>query len=304
MGGRASLTGRTGRALGTDRPLTVAAVVIAAATALASTAHAAVPATVKVQSLDVSAGEPISLPGYWFAAAAPVPAAAVVLLHGCAGAYDRHGELGERMIGYAARLNALGIHALVVDSLTPRGEHEICTQRGSQRRVHPAQRRLDAWGALAWLAAQPGVDRERLGLIGWSNGGSTTLAATDARDAAWAQQPVHPAFAVAFYPNCSGALAAGWQVAIPLLMLIGSADDWTPAQPCRRLAGGQPQVTLVEYEGAYHGFDGSGSVRVRHDVAGGTRPGQGVHVGGDPAARAAALQRLDEFLRQVDATGR
>lgn len=280
-----------------------AAVGVALALLIASAAVAA-PDRVSVPSLDAPTSEPIVLPGYWFPAATSGTAAAVVLLHGCAGAYDRHGELGERMTGYAARLNALGIHALVVDSLTPRGEREICTQRGSQRRVHPAQRRLDAWGALAWLAAQPGVDRERLGLIGWSNGGSTVLAATDARDAAWADAPVRPAFAVAFYPGCSPALAAGWKAATPLLMLIGSADDWTPAQPCRRLAGDQPQVTLVEYEGAYHGFDGSGPVRVRRDVAGGTRPGQGVHVGGDPAARSDALQRLDDFLRQAGATGR
>lgn len=282
----------------------VATAVGVALALLIGSATVAAPSRVSVPSLDAAAGEPIVLPGYWFPAAVSGTAAAVVLLHGCGGAYDRHGELGERMTGYAARLNALGIHALVVDSLTPRGEREICTQRGSQRRVHPAQRRLDAWGALAWLAAQPDVDRERLGVIGWSHGGSTTLAATNARDAAWADAPVHPAFAVAFYPNCSTALAAGSQAAIPLLMLIGGADDWTPAQPCRRWADGQPQVTLVEYEGAYHGFDGSGPVRVRHDVAGGMRPGQGVHVGGDPAARSDALQRLDDFLRQAGATGR
>ena len=75
--------------------------------------------------------------------------------------------------------NGLGLHVLVVDSLTPRYEKELCTQRIGKRRVTQANRRLDALGAIAYLAERRDVDAKRIGLIGWSNGGSTVLAATN-----------------------------------------------------------------------------------------------------------------------------
>jgi dienelactone hydrolase len=58
-------------------------------------------------------------------------------------------------------------------------------------------------------------------------------------------------------------------------------------------------VAFESYAGAFHGFDGTGPVRLRRDVPNGTRPGQGVHVGGDAAARAAAGVRLDTFVRDT-----
>jgi dienelactone hydrolase len=84
-------------------------------------------------------------------------------------------------------------------------------------------------------------------------------------------------------------------------MLVGSADDWTPAAPCRTLASARPAITFFEFDGAHHGFDGTQPVRLRTDVPGGAHPGQGVHVGGDAAARDAALRRLDDFLRAAAA---
>ena len=50
-----------------------------------------------------------------------------------------------------------------------------------------------------------------------------------------------------------------WHTSTPLLILIGAADDWTPAAPCERLAAaadkaGEP-VTYQAYPRAYHDFD-------------------------------------------------
>lgn len=246
-----------------------------------------------------SADRGVVLPGLWFAPAGVGPAPAVVLLHGCSGAFDRQGRLGERFRETAAQLNAMGAGALVVDSLTPRGERQICTQRLGTRAVTQAQRRRDALGALQWLAAQPGVDAKRLGLIGWSNGGSTVLAATNRRQREVAATKVLPAFAAAFYPGCQADLARGYQPAAPLLLLLGADDDWTPPGPCQALAAeAGATVQAQTFDGAVHGFDGTGPVRLRTDVPNGVHPGQGVHVGGHPAAREAALRRLQEFMRQ------
>jgi dienelactone hydrolase len=271
---------------------------------LALQAAQAAPLDVLVPSLDAPGGTALRLPGHWFAADKLGLAPALVLMHGCGGAYDRGGQLAARYTDLAARLNALGVHALVTDSFGPRGEKQICTQRNGQRRITQEQRRRDALGALTWLAAQPGVDPARTGLLGWSNGGSTVLAALNQRHLEVAAAAVRPSLAVAFYPGCESELQRGFEPTAPLLMLLGELDDWTPAGPCKDLAAAArgaapvPLVQLEAYPNAYHGFDGTAPVRLRLDVPNGARPGRGVHVGAEPAARAAAGERLTRFLRE------
>ncbi len=279
----------------------------AAGLALAGAARAVEPIAVTVPSLDAPGGRTVALGGLWFAApgqgegAAKAPA--IVMLHGCDGLYDRRGRLAARYTELAGRLNALGIHALATDSLRPRGEQELCTQRIGQRRVTQVQRRRDAQGALQWLAAQPGVDVTRIGLLGWSNGGSTVLAAINQRHREVAAAAVRPSLAVAFYPGCEAELARGFEASVPLLLLLGDADDWTPAEPCKQLAATEPahgpRPQWQAFEGAYHGFDGAAPVRLRTDVPNGVRPGRGVHVGADPAAREAAARHLQTFLQDT-----
>lgn len=268
---------------------------------------AAVPQAVRFASVERQPRGALPVPGFWFRArTATAPAPAMVLLHGCGGLYDERGRLGARYLAVAGWLNARGVHVLLADSLTPRGETELCTQRYTERKVTMLERRRDAQGALQWLAAQPGVDAARLGLLGWSHGGSTVLAATNLRiDEVSAAAP-RPSLAVAFYPSCEAELRRGYDPSAALLMLLGEADDWTPAAPCKALAAasaasagaGVPPPRFETYAGAHHGFDGAGPVRRRTDVPGGVQPGAGVHVGGDPAARAAAQAALDAFLRE------
>lgn len=280
---------------------------VAALSWLPAAAEAAPPLDTLVPSLETLApGSPLRLPAAWFAAPVAGPAPALLLLHGCGGAYDGRGRLGARYAELAAQLNAMGVHALVVDSFTPRGERQLCTQRYAARRITQAERRRDALGALAWLAAQPQVDALRVGLLGWSHGGSAVLAATNLRDAevrAAAGRGVRPSLAVAFYPGCAADGQRGYTPSAPLLMLLGEADDWTPVAPCKALASAvdaavAPVPQFEAYAGAYHGFDGTGPVRLRTDVPNGVQPGRGVHVGGDPQAREAARVRLETFLRQ------
>ncbi|MBI5716847.1 MAG: dienelactone hydrolase family protein [Burkholderiales bacterium] len=286
------------------------AVALLSTVGLATPAAAAAPVVLSVPSLDASpGGAPVSLPATWFAAEPPAgakPAPALLLLHGCGGLFERpraERQLGPRYTELAAALNALGIHVLVTDSLTPRGERELCTQRTGERKVTQLQRRRDALGALAWLARQPGVDAARLGLLGWSNGGSTVLAATNLVHPEVRRAAVRPSLAVAFYPGCEAELRRGYRPSAPLLMLLGEADDWTPAAPCKvlaaRAAASVPAPQWEAYEGAHHGFDGTAPLRLRRDVPNGANPGQGVHVGAHPEARAAARARLERFLRET-----
>ena len=275
--------------------------------ALAAAAGAGAQEHVSFPSLDGAGNAPVVLTGLWFAVATatanaaatgPAPAPAVALFHGCSGAFDRRGQLVRRMSDYAALFNRAGYSVLVVDSLTPRYEVELCTQRTGSRRVTQSNRRLDALGAVAYLAERPDVDAKRIGLVGWSNGGSTVLSATNLRHRDVAAAQTQPAFAVAFYPGCEVDLKRGYEAAAPLLMLVGQADDWTAAAPCRALAreAGGTRPEIEGYAGAYHGFDSDQPVRLRKDVPNGVNPGQGVHVGGNGAAWRASQARLLEFI--------
>ncbi len=254
---------------------------------------------VSFPSLDGAGNAPLVLTGVWFPVAAS-PAPAVALFHGCGGAFDRRGELSRRMREYAPLFNRAGYHVLIVDSLTPRYETELCTQRVGKRRVTQSNPRLDALGAVAYLAERADVDAKKIGLVGWSNGGSTMLAATNMRHRDVATAQVQPAFAVAFYPGCEADLKRGYEATAPLLMLVGQSDDWTSAGPCRVLAreASGPKPEIEGYAGAYHGFDSDAPVRLRKDVPNGVNPGQGVHVGGNGAAWRASQQRLLKFLSE------
>ena len=136
---------------------------------------------------------------------------------------------------------------LLPDSFGSRGLMSQCGIPPAQRVANATGlRRADAVAALQWLAAQPGTPPGGLVLMGWSDGATTVLTTGGS--------PELPdglvRGLVAFYPGCRPALnAAGWRPAAPLLILIGEADDWTQAAPCRELATKLPAIKLVTYPG-------------------------------------------------------
>ncbi|MGM9485367.1 dienelactone hydrolase family protein [Roseateles sp. NT4] len=232
------------------------------------------------------------------------PHPAVVALHGCGGLYKRDGHtLEARYPNYVERLHALGYHVLLPDSFGSRGLASVCTQRYGTRSVDIADRRADVLESLAWLRAQPRVDAGHIALMGWSNGATTALSTMNAH-----QQPPAPPLAavVLFYPGCGREQAAD-PAAKAVLMQLGGADDWTPPEPCERLArrwqAAGHDVVLDVYAGAYHGFDSDSAVRFRSDVPNG-RNAAGVHLGGNSEAYGASRARLAEFLtRHLGAAG-
>ena len=273
---------------------------------------------VSFDSLDAgAAGAPLRITGLLYRPDGPAPAGgfpAVIALHGCGGMFSdapgRESVLSLRNAMWKDLLLADGYAVLFPDSFNPRGLRAVCTIRLSERTIVPATRRLDALGALAWLGAQPGIDRTRIALMGFSHGGSTTLATINARDpavAAFRAATGAPPFfraAVAFYPGCRISLNAGerWQPAVGTRIYIGELDDWTPAARCAALgeaqkARGAPlDVTL--YPDSYHGFDGPPRrLTVLTDVPSGVNPGRGVTLASNQAAGADAKARTRAFLR-------
>ena len=244
---------------------------------------------------------PAPLHGRLFMPVGGKPRAAVVMLHGCGGAYASSGRLSSRHQMWGEYLSALGYAALMVDSFTSRGLREICTIRNAERTIREAHRVGDAYAAQTFLSARLGVEPARIGVLGWSHGGGTVLDAMARKPAAAAPFKA----AVAFYPGCRAraARADSFHLDAPTLILIGEADDWTPAPPCKALAQtlagrGEP-VSIVTYPDTYHGFDSPATkARVRTEVPNGANPGQGVTVAPNDEAREDAKVRVKAFFAQ------
>lgn len=214
------------------------------------------------------------------------PFPAVVALHGCDGLWARSGKLSARHADWGDRLQAAGFVVLFPDSFRSRGFESVCTTL--DRGITPAGRARDAFGAADWLASQSFVARNRIGLLGWSNGGSTALHA--ARSGTRPSSTDFRAI-VSFYPGCSVILKNGWSARVPVTILHGADDDWTPAAPCEMLAksGG---ARFVSYPGAHHGFDHPNSPIRTRKAAYSVRGDGLVTIGTHGPSRADAIPRV------------
>jgi dienelactone hydrolase len=229
---------------------------------------------------------------------------ALVFLHGCGGLIH-DGDLDERETSWAGELNRLGYAVLMVDSHWPRGIGSTC----SLRVTNPDEwmklmlkREDDAYGALQFLAAQPFVESNRIGVIGWSLGGGVVLLATRSGERARLNGTGSASFraAVAFYPAlCNDdEQPPGWSNEIPLLLLQGASDTWTRAAPCKRFVENAvargARIDMQLYPGAYHAFDATNIPLQLLPIQ--TRPGTLPYLGSDPAARGDAFERVPAFL--------
>jgi len=252
--------------------------------------------------------------------AGPFPA--VVIMHDCSG-------LGARSSGAPGRwgkeLLALGYVVLIPDSFTTRGHPRgVCTDPSPTRNeVSPNRRAHDAYAALAYLRTLSFVNGSRVGLMGGSHGGSTTLASMAApeqdNEPLAREKRAGFAAAVALYPGC-GARFGTWRAlrqsgptgpitgyagvykpTAPLLILIGEKDDWTPAEPCRKLTetarqAGYP-IAIKIYPDAHHSFDSNNPVRFDTARVNVNSPsGRGATTGGNPKAWEDSIREVKTFF--------
>jgi len=253
---------------------------------------------------DSGAGQtPTMLDGYLFRPGGEGRHPAIVFLHGCGGLVSRtSGQVNARELAWAAQFTASGYVVLMVDSLRPRDHGEMCSVHGFDRALY-LKRPRDAYGALAYLQAQDFVRPDRIGAIGWSQGGGVILYSIGVPSLGRPAGLAQPDFraAVAFYPgSCSDQRQpAGWTTSVPLLVLIGAEDVWTPLAPCQSFIGAAvargAQVQIQVYPGAYHDFDWPDLPR-RERPEYTTSAGVVPITATDPAGRADALQRVPAFL--------
>ena len=175
---------------------------------------------------------------------------AVVVLHGSAG-LDSRGNF------YVQALNDAGIATLEIDMWAARD-----LTGGGNRPALPTLTVPDAFSALKYLAEHPAIDKDRIGILGFSWGGVVTmLAATNFYTNLYGEGYTFKAH-IAHYPVC-WAYNVGIPGMIfddltgsPVLIQIGDQDDYDDGPgPCEALAAPFANVAVNVYNNAYHAWD-------------------------------------------------
>ena len=211
--------------------------------------------------------------GYLFKPAnAPGRLPAVVMMHGRGGAYSSLAKgkyeastLSSRHKAWGELLARNGYAALMVDDFGavgfPRG-FAAGTYKDRPDAVDEVEfRPLHAYGALRFLQSRADVIPNRIALLGWSNGASTTLAAM-ADDKPGDMRKIGFVAGVALYPGCGLKKRFekdGYKPYHPVRVFMGTADEEVSPKLCqtfveRSKAKGN-DIDLRMFEGATHSYD-------------------------------------------------
>lgn len=206
------------------------------------------------------------------------PFPAMILLHGCGGPVVTASD-------WVQRLNGWGYAVIAPSSFLPRGVYGGVCEPSQQSMVTPRDRAGDVISTALWLRTRPEIDGARIGVIGFSHGGTT---------AAWVTQrqyeqeyPRLLRASIDYYGACRKPATKG---TVPLLALAGEDDTWVPARICRTFGSSLRPDQVFElhtYPGAAHGFDGG--VVIQHSV-------QGHRVGYNFTAAEDSVVRVKAFL--------
>ena len=255
-------------------------------------------AQTRVQFANATPGTPVTIDATLVRPSGDGPFPAVVQLHGCGG-------LEPQSYRWARWLADRGYVSLVVDSFGPRRVKGDCRTGPDEP---PITARLDdAIGALRFLQSQPFIRGDRVAAIGWSQGGVYALSVVNGPSLDRARQrgvdlpAVGFAAGIGVYPG--GCKSLTEQLVIrPALVLIGGADDWTPAVNCERMVEAMKSrgadISIAVYPGAYHYFDVEGQPHeVLAEVENELKPGgHGATVSYQAAAADGAHRQVEAFL--------
>ena len=170
-----------------------------------------------------------------------------------------HGSLNWRGHHYEHITNWLesGFCVFRIHSFDARNVYSVVEDQMS---VTYAMMLADCYQALRMLSTHPRIDSERIGLAGWSLGGSVALYG------AWepiAEKlcPDGERFAafLSFYPAAHVRPEEQRWSSKPILVLHGSEDDWVPVKFVKELieeiSPHGANINLHIYDGAHHSFD-------------------------------------------------
>ena len=276
-------------------------VVLAAALLTGFAAHADNYQIVLITPLGGNDASDVNLRAALFKPDGDGPFPAIVAMHGCGGLFNKHNRLDARVMQWADLLTNRGYVVLFPDSHTARDIRSACDHNDISH-----IRTFDAYGALEYLRGQAFVISDRIGLLGWSQGGHATL------DAIWDQSARRPGdlpatvdlpmdgfrAAVAFYPAFSHTDRHGWFTSVPLLAFLGASDQWSPPEHStpifdKAIAEGA-NIQYQVYPDTYHDFDYPNMPLHMFKI----NDEREVPVGTNENARLDVLKRVPDFFDQ------
>lgn len=231
-----------------------------------------------------------------FAPSGEGPFTAIVAVPGCSGVARQSAEAeaeisqlreGDRLFrghypAIAERLSNEGFIVYLIDILTAEGLVKACAEPIPAQRIAEY---IDA--AVSWVKTMPDVDSSDIHVVGFSMGGWGSLE--------WLHGPRVEASSVqsvtTVYPGCFD--RPPMNIEVPVLMLLGGADDIADPSICEALVEASPirgMVTVHSYPGARHGFDIQGAPAV-------VDSGNGMTLGYQKIAADAAWREMLEFIR-------
>ncbi len=147
----------------------------------------------------------------------------------------------------AKKLQKKGYLVVLVDYLS--AEHVINTCSGEIPHEKVAEY-IDA--SIAFAMTIPKADTSRIHIMGWSYGGVGVLKWLSSLK----NDPIGIRSVITIYPGCGD--RNNWNSSLPVLMLLGEADDIAPYGQCVDLVNSLSERTNVKiktYPDARHGFD-------------------------------------------------
>ena len=205
-----------------------------------------------VAELVTGQGSPVRVEAHlWMPdnAKGPVP---VIVLFNCGNTmlYKKEGYWSEKF-------HRRGYAALIVNSLDARAPGTNIS--GAVFRYRYATM-VDVFVALKFLAADQRIDRKRIAIMGWTNGGMSILAAAiEGLRNRYAGPELHYAAAVAISPFCGIATLGRRYSGTPILSLHGERDDFMPVKPCQfyrqEAVSRGANFEMVVYPGANHNWE-------------------------------------------------
>ena len=265
------------------RTAAIAITALLSTTGTVSAHEAPIWSRVEIPPVEVPGAQPArrALPARLALPSGPGPFAAVIVLHTCGGIQQHESDWAARLVGW-------GYATLVPDSFGPRNVGDVCR---NTRSVTGLDRAGDAIAAALFLRTVPQVNGDAIGVIGFSHGGTGAGIATRATISE--RYPNLIKASVNYYGFCGSSEVPR---NTPILVLIGSEDDWVSAKDCADFAQrvqATPPVELVIYPGVTHSFDDPNAHgnylghRVEYDAA----------AAGDSVTRTRAF--FDRWLRRV-----
>lgn len=180
------------------------------------------------------------------------PFPAVILYHG----HYHPDDLAPWYDELVLQLLRADIATFVVDSFSGR---KITGTAFFEARLSRAARLTDIFQALNMLASLPEIDENRIGISGYSIGGTAAILATGQRlNKTSLARGRRFAAVLPVYPNCQVRFRSPDFTGVPMLLLLAGDDDYSPPGFCQEyaadLAAEGHDVSFKQYASVRHGW--------------------------------------------------